>query len=91
MAISAGGVTLIGIGGLFVWSGLANLHPLATLHDIVAGAPPALPGVAGAGGAISTGPSNGTQINVPASLAALNAVPPGTTPSTLNGLNIGGY
>lgn len=39
MAVSAGGVTLAALGGLAIWSGLANSSPLHTLTSLFAGSP----------------------------------------------------
>ena len=39
MAVSAGGVTLAALGGLAIWSGLANSSPLHTLTSLFAGQP----------------------------------------------------
>lgn len=101
MAVSAGGVSLIAIGGLFVWSGLANAHPLDALHALVAGTPVQLgsgsnQGTALPGGTITSKPPL-SIVNPDGSISVVpgtgyNPAPPGTsgTPA-LNGLNIGGF
>lgn len=53
MAVSAGGVSLAGLGVLFIWSGLANVHPLETLHSLVSGSPIQL----GGAGSNASGPT----------------------------------